>query len=220
MRLAMLIATVLLNLGPLQAQETVYQLPGIPKPLSAVNSPQQVKVSNGTLTLTAKGKTNLFNNPGGNYNQHDAAMLLFLPDSNFTFSARVQANLREVYDVAALVLYENNNLWAKLCFENSIDKEATVVSVVTRQFSDDCNSIQLNGDFVYLCLAKKGDEFSFHCSTDNQNWYLVRHFRMSFHPERLRLGFAAHCSRSESFTANFSDISYTPSTPPSMRKYR
>lgn len=219
-RLAVIVTAVIFNLGYLHAQDTIYRVAPIPFPLDAVNLPLKVEVNDDSVVvLTARGKTNLFNSPGGNYYQQDAGMLLFHPDSDFTFSAKVQANLSEVYDVAALVLYQDKQLWAKLCFENSADKEATVVSVVTRQFSDDCNSIHPTDNFIYLAIAKKGDEISFHCSSDNQNWYLVRHFRINFNQQELRLGFAAHCSRGESFTARFSDIQYSTAVPENMRKY-
>ena len=193
----------------------------IPYTLKEFNSPVNIEVKNGSAVIIAsRGKTNLFNSPGDNYYKQNAPMLLFHPDSNFIFSAKIEADLKEVYDVAALVLYQNNDLWAKLCFENSIDKEATVVSVVTKRYSDDCNSIKITDRYVYLSIAKNGDEFSFHCSTDNINWYLVRHFRMDFSKDNLMIGFAVHCSRGDKFLAEFSDIKYSNNGLENMRKYK
>ena len=193
----------------------------IPYPLSILNSPLDIKIENdAVIKIVSKGKTNLFNSPGDNFYKQDAPMLLFHPDSNFTFCARVEADLVNVYDVAALVLYQNKDLWTKLCFENSIDKEATVVSVVTKRFSDDCNSIKINDNFVYLCVIKKADELSFHYSTDNVNWHLIRHFRIDFNESKLMVGYAVHCSRGDSFSAEFSDIKYSPNALDNMRQYK
>jgi regulation of enolase protein 1 (concanavalin A-like superfamily) len=170
----------------------------IPYALKEFNSPLNVEIKDESkVKITSKGKTNLFNSPGDNYYKQDAPMLLFHPDSNFIFSAKVEADLNEIYDVAALVLYQDKDLWAKLCYENSIEKKATVVSVVTKRYSDDCNSIEIEDRYVYLAMAKKGNELSFHCSTDNENWYLVRHFRMDFSNSDLMIGFTVHCSRGE-----------------------
>lgn len=172
------------------------------------------------IKLTSAGKTNLFNSPGGNYSVQNAPMVLFKPDSNFILRAKITAKLKEVYDVASLVIFQDENLWAKLCFENSVDKEATVVSVVTRDFSDDCNSVKISEDYIYFVIAKKGDEFSFHYSTDGIKWDLVRHFKLKCENKKLMLGFAAHCSRGEKFTAEFSDIYYSEKTLKKMRTYK
>lgn len=193
----------------------------IPYTLNEFNSPLNVEFKNDSVVIiTSRGKTNLFNSPGDNYYKQDAPMLLFHPDSNFIFSAKIEADLKEVYDVAALVLYQDKDLWAKLCFENSIDKKATVVSVVTNRYSDDCNSIEIAAKYVYLSIAKKGDELSFHFSTDKINWHLVRHFRMGFSKNDLMIGFAAHCSRGDKFSAEFSDIKYLNNGLKNMREFK
>jgi regulation of enolase protein 1 (concanavalin A-like superfamily) len=184
-------------------------LKGIPYSLTEYNSSINIEVKyDSVVTITAPGKTNLFNNPSGSHNKQDASMLLFYPDSNFVFKAKIKADLKEVYDVAALVLYQNKELWAKLCYEYSAEKKATVVSVVTKKYSDDCNSVEIPGNYIYYAIVKKGDEFSFHYSIDNVNWHLVRHFRMKFNND-LRVGFAVHCSKSDLFSAEFSDVKYS-----------
>jgi regulation of enolase protein 1 (concanavalin A-like superfamily) len=147
-------------------------------------------------------------------------MLLFHPDSNFILKAKVSAELKEVYDVVVLVIYYDNDSWAKLCFENSAEKQATVVSVVTRKYSDDCNSAKLDNKYVYLTMVKKGKEFSFHFSKDNLNWKLVRHFRLEFPDDNLMIGFAAHCYVSKGFSAEFSEISYSNYTLENIRSYK
>lgn len=193
----------------------------IPFFLKTVNDPLKVEViEDAGIKITSKGKTNLFNSPGNNYYVQNAPMLLFHPDSNFIISAKITADLKEVYDVAALVIYQDNDLWAKLCFENSINKETTVVSVVTRRYSDDCNSIKILDKFVYLTMAKKGNEISFHYSTDNVHWELVRHFRLECSESDLMIGFAVHCSVGEKFAAEFSEINYTNNILENMRIYK
>ena len=192
----------------------------IPFQLKVINDPLELEFEHDSIIkITSKEKTNLFNSPGNNFYRQNAPMLLFHPNSNFVFTAKVRADLREVYDVAALVIYENKDLWAKLCYENSINKEPTVVSVVTRKLSDDCNSVKIEGGFVYLAMVKKGDEFSFHYSVDNRNWELVRHFNLECDSTNLMIGFAVHCSRGDKFSAEFSDISYSNQLLENMRKF-
>ena len=218
--LAVLFFTPSLNAQKNVDKET-FRIETIPFELESVNNPLKVEIKNDSaIRLSSNGKTNLFNSPGDNYYRQNAPMLLFHPDSNFILRAKVTAELKEIYDVAALVVYQNNDLWAKLCFENSIDKETTIVSVVTRRYSDDCNSINIPDNFAYLSIAKKGKEFSFYYSSDNINWKLVRHFRLDCMENELMIGFTVHCSRGEMFSADFSDIEYTSDVLENMRRYK
>ncbi len=196
------------------------KISSIPFSLEELNSPINIKIKKDSLVIIAKGKTNLFNNPGGNFSKQNAPMLLFHPDSNFIFTAKVQADLKEIYDVAALVLYQDKNTWAKLCYENSVKKRATVVSVVTNKYSDDCNSIETENNYIYFAIAKKDNEISFHCSLDNVHWNLVRHFHMNFDNEKLKVGFAVHCSKGDKFMAEFSNINYSKNSLEKMRTYK
>lgn len=185
-------------------------LPAVPGELSMVNTALAVEIDeDGSLVLTAPERTNLFNSPDGRLRLHSAPMVLFRPDAEFTMTVRVAAELKSVYDVAALVLYDDAEVWAKLCFENSVHKQPTIVSVVTRQVSDDCNSAPVAAAHVWLAIVRRGSEFAFHSSPDGRRWDLVRHFQLTT-SDGLRVGFAAHGSGQTSLRATFSEITYVP----------
>jgi hypothetical protein len=206
------------NITPGGDQSAPLRIPAIPYGLEARNAPAAIRVTGeGGLEIASGGKTNLFNNPNGKSSVQNAPMVVFEPVGDFILSAKVSADLKEVYDVAALVVYQDKDLWAKLCYENGVDKEATVVSVVTREYSDDCNSSKIENKYAYLSIAKKGTEFSFHCSKDGRKWELVRHFTLDL-KGRIKVGFAVHCSVGEGFTAVFSDIKYSTNLPEKMRQ--
>jgi len=174
-------------------------------------------VRDGILRIAPAPRTNLFHAPDDGFVVVNAPMVLFAPEGDFTFKAKVSAQLVDVYDVAALVAYGDDKHWAKLCFENSALQEATVVTVVTRERSDDANSETVASPFVYLAIARKGNEYSMHFSRDGQQWRLARHFQLP--PElKLRLGFAAHTDSKGQFAADFSDIVYRPAAPANMRQ--
>lgn len=187
----------------------------IPYTLQVCNTPVSYTVNNAEVTLSAKGKTNLFNNPNGKSNVNNAPMILFEPDGDFTLSAKVSGELKAIYDVAALVVYGDENTWAKFCYENSVQKEPTIVSVVTRTYSDDCNSVR-TGNYAYLAIVKKGNEFSFFYSNDNVNWKMIRHFNLQSE-NKLKVGFAVHGSRGDGFTGVFSEIKYQDKALDDMR---
>jgi len=207
-----------LRLAAEPAPATV-SVPRLPGPLVLVNAPTYARVAaDGALELGAAGRTNLFLAPDGQFARTNAPMALFEPAGDFVFSVRVEAALREVYDVAALVLFENEGSWAKLCYENSVEKEATVVSVVTRGLSDDCNSEPIGAGFVYFGIVRRGDEFAFHWSKDGTVWRMVRHFSLATKGP-LKLGFAVHAVSADGLGARFSEIRYIAATLASVRRF-
>ena len=194
------------------------RLAALPAPLAVENHPVSVRaLGERSFELVAPARTNLFNSPDGKFVRQDAAMLLFSPDRDFVLTARVSAELRSVYDVAALVVYQDANTWAKFCYENSVERQPTLVSVVTRGSSDDCNSIAAPADGVFLAIVRKGDEFAFHASTDGRVWRLIRHFSLPL-AAGARLGFAAHGSGATTLRAVFSEISYRPVLTSNVRR--
>jgi regulation of enolase protein 1 (concanavalin A-like superfamily) len=153
-------------------------------------------------------------------------MLLAEEEGDFTLVAKVSAQLAGVYDSGALVVYSDEKNWAKLCFENSPQHEAMIISVVTREWSDDVNSETVTSPFVYLAVARKGNEFSFHFSRDGRDWRLVRHFDMPI-GSRTQIGFSAQTPHISSFAqtgekaqfaAQFSEIRFVATAPKDMRQ--
>jgi hypothetical protein len=191
-------------------------LPKLPGGWSLLNGENgEASVTDGMLRIAPAVNTNLYHAPDGGFNRVNAPMVLFAPAGDFTLKAKVSAQLINIYDVGALVLYEDEGHWAKLCFENSVRQEATIVSVVTRERSDDTNSETVASPFVYMAIARKDNQITLHFSRDGQQWRLVRAFQMTFGPG-LRVGFAAHTNDNSHFAATFSEITYHASAPKNM----
>jgi regulation of enolase protein 1 (concanavalin A-like superfamily) len=190
----------------------------IPAELTVLNEPKALRVeADGSLFLAAAGHTNLFNNPSDTKVIENAPMVLFEVPDGFVLMARVTGSLKNVYDVAALVIYQDGQTWAKLCYENSVAKESTIVSVVTRTFSDDCNSQSIDTDHAFLAIARKGSAFSFNYSPDGKTWRMIRHFNLAT-TGNIKAGFTVHSYSGEGFSATFSEIRYVPKAPESLRR--
>jgi Uncharacterized conserved protein len=199
----------------LSAQTANLKISAIPYTLEVKNTSVSYIINDSKIEITAAGKTNLFNNPNGIYKVQNAPMVLFAPKGDFTLSAKVTGELKSIYDVAALVVYQDENTWAKFCYENSVDKQPTIVSVVTRTYSDDCNSVQADS-YAYLAVVRKGQEFSFLYSADKEDWKMIRHFRLDI-TDMLKVGFAAHGSRGDGFTGTFTEVAYHDKALENMR---
>lgn len=160
------------------------------------------------LTLTAAAGVDWSNDALGAHAQHAASALTFeAPAGDFTMSARVRvAQPRTTFDAGALVLWSDDDHWAKLCFEFSPQGQPMVVSVVTDRYSDDCNSAVVTGDEVFLRVARVGEACAFHSSADGIQWDFVRLFRLAGGAGAWRVGFLAQAPMGDSCTATFDRI--------------
>ena len=140
----------------------------------------------------------------------DAPRLLGRVSGDFQLSARVSVGFRSSFDAGVLVLWADERSWAKLCFEASPQLEPMVVSVVTRDVSDDCNAFVVDEDRVWLRIAKLGRAYAFHASADGSRWQLVRHFGLG--DARPRVGFLAQSPRGAGCRALFDEIEFAAAT--------
>jgi regulation of enolase protein 1 (concanavalin A-like superfamily) len=181
-------------------------LPAFPGPLRWMNDAVAWSVMGADgLTITAGPRTDLFTDPGGDYRTANAPALLGRIDGDFMLSARVRLDLASTFDAGALVLHADAEHWAKLALERSPQGDATIVSVVTRGVSDDCNSFAVEDEDVRLRISRIGAAFAFHASTGGGSWRLVRYFALDGSPE---VGFLAQTPLDERRAIQFEQIRY------------
>ena len=180
-------------------------------PLELSWQPEPVAFETGERSLRAEAgaQTDLFVDPGSGAEQLNAPRLLGPVLGDFTLAARVSVDFQSTFDAGVLLLLANERAWAKLCLELSPDGKPTVVSVVTRGVSDDCNSFATESNDVRLRIARLGAAFAFHASTDGTRWELVRHFALDADRE-LQVGFLVQSPRGRGCAARFDDITFVP----------
>ncbi len=195
-----------------ESNEVAPRLDGVPQPMIWQNAPASWKVeSRHSLTITSGKQTDWFISPMGDSLHNNSPRLFFKPADNFVLSAKANVGFRSQWDAGALVLYENDSLWAKLCFESTIEKRTAIVSVVTKDVSDDSNSIEMTGPSVYLKVAKAGSAIFFYASQDGRNWKIIRTFSLGKAPHLL-IGFSSQSPVGDGVTTIFSEIHYEPRT--------
>jgi uncharacterized protein len=177
----------------------------IPYPLSWQNTAQKFSIK--PLTITAGAKTDMFRDPNVTYNTDNAPKLLFKPDDNFTLSVGIEHAFLSKWDGGAIVLWQDSLHWIKFCFEKDYTGAHRVVSVVTKDISDDCNSLQVNGNKVFYKVAKADNVITLYYSHDGKKWYLIRHLQFEF-SNALQLGFLAQSPTGSSCTVKFTDVNY------------
>jgi regulation of enolase protein 1 (concanavalin A-like superfamily) len=190
-----------------------------PLPFSSrwIGTPVAASGGGDSLTIVAGPRCDWFVHPGTGEAKLDAPALVGRTGGDFLLSARVEVGFASTFDAGVLALWHDERTWAKLCFEYSPDREAMVVSVVTRSTSDDCNSAVVAGDSVWLRISRIGPEFAFHASTDGTAWRLVRHFALTADRE-IEVGFAAQSPLGDGCTVTFSDIRFRADTLRDIRR--
>ncbi len=181
-------------------------IPSLPHSLHWHNEPQSWDISNGQLTIRASARTDWFIDPQGTVNVGNAPVLLFPVSSPCMLSAQVSADHVATYDAGVLMVYESPRAWAKFCLELSPQGLPTIVSVVTKGISDDCNAFAVNGP-VYMRVAKLEQAYAFHLSQDGHTWNLIRYFKLEDSPD-AQLGFEAQSPTGAGCTASFRDIRF------------
>jgi regulation of enolase protein 1 (concanavalin A-like superfamily) len=161
-----------------------------------------------SLSLEAAGRTDWFIDPSRAADPVlNAPALIGEATGDYLFSARVGVRFAATFDAGALMLYAGERVWAKLCFEYSPQQEPMIVSVVTQGASDDANGFVVDGEQVWLRIARLGPAFAFHGSPDGHAWRLVRHFTLGEGVEPA-VGFVAQSPTGEGCAVSFDEIRF------------
>ncbi len=164
--------------------------------------------SGADLTIAAGGRTDHFIDPATRQRTLSAPRVLGTPVGDFRLSARVDVAFAATFDAGVLLLWADDDVWAKLCFEYSPDGQPMVVSVVTRGVSDDANSLEVDGHRVWLRVSRSGPSFAFHASTDGDRWEFVRHFALPVDAGAVRVGFSSQSPTGAGCVTRFSKVRF------------
>lgn len=195
--------------NPAVAQSAAPRLTGFPDSFVWQNEPADWKLDQGALTITAGKKTDWFAWPGGGSTRDEAPRLLFKTADDFVISAKVTTHAPAIYDAGCLALYGTATSWAKFCLEALGDGRLAIISVVTRDLSDDVTSFPVEGRSTYLKLAKLDRVIMLYASNDGRRWTIVRKFNLETSSGFLA-GFSAQSPNGEGATAIFEEFSYRP----------
>ena len=198
-------------------QDNTVVLPSLPSPLRWRGAPIHWAVdAEHELTMSAGPRTDWFIDPAGTATVLDAPALLMAVHEPSLLKACVTVDYAATFDAGVLAVYQSDDVWAKLCLELSPQGRLTVVSVVTKGTSDDCNSVSVAGKSIYLRIARLERAYAFHYSEDGHLWNLVRYFTLGERRD-AEIGFLVQSPTGEGCGARFSQIAYLPQKLGSLR---
>jgi uncharacterized protein len=179
----------------------------IPHKLYWENQANKCSIQNNSLTIHAGEKTDMFRDPNVAYNTDNAPKLLFQADEDFTLSASIEHGFFNKWDGGAIVIKSDSLNWVKFCFEKDYTGARRVVSVVTKNISDDCNSIEISSSKVFYKVAKAGNVITLYYSINGLKWFLIRHFQFDAKP-LFSVGFLAQSPTGKKCIVKFANIKY------------
>ncbi len=138
---------------------------------------------------------------------------------NFVMRARVSLEFVTTFDSACIMVWQDETHWAKACFEKTEYDTHAVVSVVTKEFSDDANGCNVEEDKVWLQISRRGSEFAFHYSIDGEKYYMMRFFVLPA-GETIRAGLLAQAPQGEGGVRIFENWSIEKKTVENIRMGR
>jgi hypothetical protein len=186
----------------------VIRLGTFPAPLVPHGEAEVVVEGDAALRVAADARTDLFVSPDGSAPVLNAPRVVAAVEGDYLLSTRVSAALAATFDAGVLVVWVDERNWAKLCIELSPQGEPTIVSVVTRGVSDDCNSFAVAGPSAWLRVARVADAYAFHASTEGASWQLVRHFALAT-PDDAAVGFLAQSPTGDGCSVTFAEIAFS-----------
>jgi len=205
MKNIMLVSFMLVTLGV--CAQKADKLSAIPHPLFWENKPLTYSITTNDLSIVAGEKTDMFRDPNVTYNTDNAPKLLFKADEDFILSTAIEHSFTSKWDGGAIIIKSDSLSWVKFCFEKDYTGARRVVSVVTKNISDDCNSVEINSDKVFYKIAKAGNVVTLYYSTEGTKWFLVRHLQFDAKPG-FKVGFLAQSPTGTKCEVKFSQIKY------------
>ncbi|UQZ36581.1 DUF1349 domain-containing protein [Paenibacillus sp. PK3_47] len=175
------------------------------------------------LILTAPAKTDYFC-PGGSIGEEgvipeglaNAPFFYTEIPGDFVLKVKVSHDFLETYDAAAIMVMKDLKVWAKACFELTDFDTKAVVSVVTNQISDDANGCNIDGNEVWLQVARYGNSFAFHYSLDGKKYDMMRYFSLPVE-DTVKVGIVAQAPTGQGGDRVFQNLSVEKKTVKNLR---
>ena len=170
-----------------------------------LNQPDNFRQDGDIITVTAGKHTNLFNSASGSFKCNDFPFYYAQVSGDFLIRCKITPDFKNLYDLGSLVVYQDENTWIKFAFENADSGQPSMVSIVTRDFSDDCNGTPILIDGVWMQIVRGDNVFALHYSFDKVNWFLFRIFNLDISSE-VMIGISAQAPIGEQCTVHFEGL--------------
>ncbi len=200
--------------GNLLAEQSAKELRG----LQWMYEPDSFAIKDHNLKVVAGKGTDFFNNPEDSTITATAPLLYKSISGDFVATALVKPDFSSMWNAVALMVHVDNNNWIKFAYENSDATGPSVVTVVTKDVSDDANGvIMIDQEELWLKLVRKGNSYSMLWSGDGNAYKMARLTTLPV-VESVKIGLESQCPVGESATHEIKYFGIEERTVEDLRK--
>jgi regulation of enolase protein 1 (concanavalin A-like superfamily) len=163
---------------------------------------QWAPLPGGGVRVSVPPVTDYFRDPAGEKIKDDGPYLWREVTGDFVARAHVRPTFAGRYDAGGILVRQDQERWAKLCYESTNFGTTAAISVVTRGLSDDANGADLAAPDLWLQVCRVGDAFGMQYSLDGKDWRKVRRFNLEL-SRTVRVGLAAQSPGSAGTAVDF-----------------
>jgi regulation of enolase protein 1 (concanavalin A-like superfamily) len=173
-----------------------------------LNNSGQIELTTDGAVISASAETDWFFHPNGQVRLSNVPSLFIETDAQvISLRALVTVEFAGSYDAGALFVQTAEDHWAKLAYEFSPQAIPTVVSVVTKGVSDDCDGPRVPAGQVWLRVYVDGNIVNFHFSEDGTFWRFNRTFALPRSLDgKIKLGLSAQAPLGNGSRATFRNV--------------
>jgi len=183
-----------------------------------MNPPKNFSFQDSSLQVLLNTDTDFFNNPEDGEISATAPFLYYEIEGDFVATSLLKPDFSSVWNACALMVHQDSTNWIKFAFENSDATGKSIVSVVTKELSDDANGPILNNEeTIWLRIIRKKDIYAMHWSEDGINFNMAR---LTSLPSKkvVKIGIEAQCPIGKSARHEVRYLSIEQKTVKDLRK--
>jgi regulation of enolase protein 1 (concanavalin A-like superfamily) len=156
----------------------------------------------GGIRVAVPPDTDYFRDPAGEKIRDNGPYLWREVAGDFVARLHVRPRFAGMYDAGGMLVRQDEERWAKLCFESTNFGTTAAISVVSRGLSDDANGVDLAVPDVWFQLCRAGDTFGMQYALDGKSWRKVRRFSLAL-PPTVRIGLLGQSPKQAGTTVDF-----------------
>ncbi len=168
-----------------------------------------VTVEDSVLKFACGEGRDIFSDPNGKISNHTVPAIFTEIDNTkpFTLKAKVTPGFTPdgTYNAADIIVFANDSLYQKLCFEQDERGNHRIVSVRTVGSSDDNNHDVVTEESIYLKISSDSRTIASYYSIDGQEWRMVRLYKNGY-PAKLLVGIASQAPTKGSCMSTFANL--------------
>jgi len=169
------------------------------------NEPTGWHRQDGTITVTADGKTDFWRVTLHDFIKDDAHFYYQEVSGDFTATVKISGNYATLYDQAGLMVRERETVWLK-CGIEYLDGVQQASAVITRDYSDwSIVPLTDNPRSIWVRVQRSGTTVEVYFSRDGADFTLIRQGYLSAAPT-LQVGMMCAAPQGDGFAVTFQDF--------------